>query len=220
MLLIGFIIRMKIIKRAIGLLLLCALLLVAVLNLWVVQSTKSRVYTRTENIPPYPVGLVPGTSHRLSSGSPNTYFHERMDAAAALYQAGKVKHLIVSGDNRSRYYNEPLEMKKALLARNVPASAITLDYAGLRTLDSIVRSKKVFGQQRLVIITQPFHAYRALFICRFEGIDAVALAAGQEKWNWVAWREYLARAMAVFDLYIFKTQPRYLGEPVVLPFYE
>ncbi|GIV35934.1 MAG: hypothetical protein KatS3mg032_0313 [Cyclobacteriaceae bacterium] len=211
---------MLVLKRALGFFAGFCLLLVATLNIWVVQATRHRVFHQVEALPPHKVGLVPGTSHRLSSGNPNTYFHERMNAAAALYHAGKIKHVIVSGDNRSKYYNEPLEMKKALVARGVPAAAITSDYAGLRTLDSIVRSKKIFGQEQLVIITQPAHAYRALFICQFEGIEAVALAAGPEKWNNVALREILARPMAVLDLYIFKTKPRFLGKPEILPLTE
>lgn len=213
---------MKLLKRTLLAVLSGGLVLIIVLNTWVIRSTAHLIYEQPEAVPEYPVGLVLGTSHRLSSGSPNTYFEQRMDATVQLYRLGKIKHVIVSGDNRSKYYNEPLEMKKALMARGIPSAAITLDYAGLRTLDSIVRSKKIFGQQRIIIITQAFHAHRALFICRFEGIDAVALAAGSERPDpWYSMlREYLARAMAVFDLYIFKTQPRFLGEREFLPLSE
>lgn len=210
---------MKLVRRTLLTVLLGSIILLVALNVWVVRSTSNLIYTHPETVPAYPVGLVLGTSHRLSSGHPNPYFQQRIDAAAQLFLSGKIKHVIVSGDNRSRYYNEPLEMKKALIARGIPAEAITLDYAGLRTLDSIVRSKKIFGQNRLIIVTQSFHAHRALFICRFEGIDAVALAAGNEHadpWHGML-REYLARAKAVFDLYIFNTQPRFLGEQEFLP---
>ena len=97
-------------------------------------------------------------------GSPNPFFEKRIETAAELYRIGKIDHFILSGDNRSMYYNEPMAMLKALLKKGVPASAITLDYAGLRTLDSIVRCKQIFGQNKIIIITQPFHSYRALFI--------------------------------------------------------
>jgi SanA protein len=106
-------------------------------------------------------------------------------------------------------------MKKALIKKGVPASAITLDYAGLRTLDSIVRSKKIFGQHKITIITQPFHSYRALFISRYYEMDAVAMVAEEPELDRtfkVRLREYLARTKAVLDLYIFKTDPRFLGE--------
>lgn len=213
---------MKLLKRTILAVLLGGLSLLLILNVWVVRSTANFIYTRPETIPEYPVALVLGTSHRLASGNPNPYFQQRIEAAAQLFQLGKIRHVIVSGDNRSRYYNEPFEMKKALMARGIPAAAITLDYAGLRTLDSIVRSKKIFGQQQIIIITQAFHAHRALFICRFEGIDAVAFAAGSGNPDpWIGMlREYLARGIAVLDLYIFKTQPRFLGEREFLPITE
>lgn len=213
---------MKLLKRILLAVLLGGLILLLSFNVWVVGSTRHLVYTAPETLPEYRVGLVLGTSHRLSSGIPNSYFHQRIDAAAQLYQLGKIRHIIVSGDNRSRYYNEPLDMKKALMAKGIPATAITLDYAGLRTLDSIVRSKKIFGQHQLIIITQSFHAYRALFICRYEKIKAVAFAAGfesEDPWYSII-REFFARAKAVLDLYVFNTQPRFLGEEQVLPLTE
>ncbi|MEQ8424916.1 MAG: ElyC/SanA/YdcF family protein, partial [Cyclobacteriaceae bacterium] len=161
------------------------------------------------------------TSHLLTSGAPNPFFDNRMSTAARLYKEGKIKHFIVSGDNRTRYYNEPLEMRKALVNLGIPSTSITLDYAGLRTLDSIVRSKEIFGQNEITIVTQNFHCYRALFICNYYGIDAVAYVAEEpasEHVEKVHWREYLARAKAVLDLYVLKTSPRHLGqkEPIQL----
>lgn len=184
-------------------------------NWWVVGSSTSAVYSDYQAIPSNPVGLVLGTSSRRTDGSPNPFFHNRMDAAARLYHLGKVGHIIVSGDNRSRFYNEPLEMKRALVKLGVPEAAITLDYAGLRTLDSVVRSKEIFGQDHITIITQPFHSYRAIFISRYYDIEAVALVAGEpsdEPAVSVYVREYFARAKAILDLYVLKKGPRHLGE--------
>jgi SanA protein len=200
-------------------LLLFGLLIVA--NLWVVRSTSSGIFSNYSEIPSNPVGLVLGTSSRRTDGSPNPFFHNRMAAAAQLYRLGKIGHIIVSGDNRSRFYNEPLEMKNALVKLGVPETSITLDYAGLRTLDSVVRSKEIFGQDHITIITQPFHSYRALFISRFYHIEAVALVAEEpadEPAVSVYVREYFARAKAVLDLYVLKTGPRHLGqkEPIVI----
>lgn len=190
-------------------------------NLWVVRSTSSGIFSNYSEIPSNPVGLVLGTSSRRTDGSPNPFFHNRMAAAAQLYRLGKIGHIIVSGDNRSRFYNEPLEMKNAFVKLGVPETAITLDYAGLRTLDSVVRSKEIFGQDHITIITQPFHSYRALFISRFYHIEAVALVAEEpddEPAVSVYVREYFARAKAVLDLYVLKTGPRHLGqkEPIVI----
>jgi SanA protein len=184
-------------------------------NLWVVFSTRSKVLIDQQQLQERGVALVLGTSHRMISGVPNPFFENRIATAADLYRNGKVLHFILSGDNRTRYYNEPMEMKKALMKLGVPDSAITLDHAGLRTLDSIVRCKEIFGQSNIIIITQPFHSYRALFISDYYHIDAVALVAkepSQEIAAQVYLREYLARTKAVLDLYILGTGPRHLGE--------
>lgn len=184
-------------------------------NIWIVKSTEEKVYSDLKLLPDHRIALVLGTSHRSVGGGPNPFFQYRIEMAARLYSMGKIDHFILSGDNSSRYYNEPLEMKKALIKKGVPASAITLDYAGLRTLDSVVRSKKIFGQNKITIITQPFHSYRALFISRYYDMDAVAMVAEDpelEQTFRVRLREYLARTKAVLDLYVFKTDPRFLGE--------
>jgi SanA protein len=186
-------------------------------NLWVVWSTRKRVFADPASLPANDVAVVLGTSNKLMNGQPNPFFEYRIKMAAALYEAGKVKHLIVSGDNRTKFYNEPLEMKKALMKSGVPDSVITLDYAGLRTLDSIVRCKEVFGQTKITIVTQPFHCYRALFISEYYDMNAVAVMAQEPMLESnVYFREYFARAKAVLDLYILKTAPRHLGEKELL----
>jgi SanA protein len=184
-------------------------------NIWVVSSTKNYVYTDYAKLPDHRVALVLGTSTKTTSGHPNDFFVKRMDTAAELYKMGKIDHFILSGDNRSMYYNEPIEMQKALIKRGVPTAAITLDYAGLRTLDSVIRSKEIFGQNRIIIITQPFHSYRALFISHYHNIDAVAMATEGPAYETsvkVRVREYFARTKAVLDVYVFKTAPRHLGK--------
>lgn len=192
-----------------------SILIIGLTNLWVVTSTQSRVLSDYRHLPDSGVALVLGTSHKLISGAPNPFFQNRMHTAAELYKQGKIVHFIVSGDNRTRYYNEPLEMQRALIRLGVPVAAITLDYAGLRTLDSIVRCKEIFGQDNITIITQPFHSYRALFISDYYNVNAVALVASEpnrETGARVYTREYLARAKAVLDLYLLGTTPRHLGE--------
>ncbi len=207
--------------RVLILLLVAGSAFIVISNLWVIGSTSGKVYTDASALPGHRVGLVLGTSRRLTSGQPNPYFENRMLAAAELYRLGKITHIIVSGDNRTRFYNEPMEMKKALMKLGVPDAAITLDYAGLRTLDSIIRSKEIFGQEEIIIITQPFHSYRALFISRYYNINAVALVTkepNQETSTRMYVREYFARAKAILDLYVLKTSPRHLGEkePIII----
>ena len=107
-----------------------------------------------------------------SSGRPNQYFDNRMDAAAELFNRNIISRIIVSGDNSSRYYNEPLDMRNALIQQSVPANRIHMDYAGFRTLDSVVRTKEIFGQDKIIVISQKFHNERAVFITRKKSIDA------------------------------------------------
>jgi SanA protein len=127
---------------------------------------------------------------------------------------GKVKRLLVSGDNHLHGYNEPADMKRALIAARVPANVITLDYAGLRTLDSIVRAEKVFGLRRFTIISQREHDERALLIAEHYGIDAIAYAADDVSFGYAVRahiHEWLAQVKVVLDLFILHTAPKYLG---------
>jgi SanA protein len=170
---------------------------------------------------PAPVALVLGTSRHLVGGGDNAFYFARIKAAAALFASGKVRGLIVSGDNRTQGYNEPAMMKADLVAAGVPAQYITQDFAGFRTLDSVVRAKAVFGQTRLIVVSQEFHAKRAVFIAQHTGIEAQGFAAAQPAWNWqlrVRAREVLARAAVCLDLWVLNRRPHFLGkrEPVGL----
>lgn len=186
-------------------------------NLWVVLSTKSRVFDSSGEIEPNAVGLVLGTSKKVAPNQPNLHFEHRLAAAAELYREGKVRHLLVSGDKDSRYYNEPRDMTAKLVSLEVPEEAITPDNSGYRTLDSIVRAKKIYGLDRVTIISDGFHVSRALFVARKEGLDAVAFASPPVSLRYslqARLREYLARVLVVLDLYLFDTQPNEMGEPV------
>jgi SanA protein len=188
---------------------------------WIALESWGRLHDDLETMPPCEVALVLGTSDRLPGGGPNLFFRHRMEAAAALYHAGAVRHLLVSGDNRSPYYNEPRAMQRALVELGVPAEAITLDYAGLRTLDSVVRAREIFGQEKVVIVTQRFHNRRAVFLANRLGLDAIGFNAEPVRFpNGVRprMRELLARCKAVLDVTVLNTQPRHLGdfEPIVL----
>lgn len=190
------------------------LLVPMALNVWVAGSASSRIISRPSQLPPFSVALVLGTSPYLADGGRNVFFTQRMFAAERLYKLGCVQEVLISGANPSHYYNEPQQMFQALTAWGVPADAITLDFAGFRTLDSVVRAKRIFGVDRVIIVTQRFHAYRALLLANHRGLDAVAFVPqGRDRGPpfLVAAREYLARVKAVLDIYLFHTQPRYLG---------
>lgn len=190
-------------------------------NFWVEYDTKNQVFNALPNLPNNDVALVLGTSKYTKNGYHNPYFYYRIDAAAALFHAKKVRHLIVSGDNSQKEYNEPLQMQKALLEKGVPKSAITLDYAGFRTLDSVVRSKAIFGQKRITIVSQQFHNHRALFIANHRNIEAVAFNARDVNLRLgfkTRFREYLARCKAILDIIILNKQPKFLGEKIIIKF--
>ncbi len=183
-------------------------------NFLVVSASKDKLFVDVKDVPHNKVGMVLGTSYLLANGRPNYYFVYRIRAAAALYHAGKVDYLLLSGDNGRVDNNEPMDMKRLLIEEGVPANRIYLDYAGFRTLDSVVRSKEVFGQAQMTIISQKFHNERALFLAEQNGIDAVAFNAkniGVKYGKKVLLREAFARVKAVLDVYLLRTNPKYLG---------
>lgn len=190
----------------------------ALLNCWVLITVSGQIYDDIDKIVYSDVALVLGTSRSVNGIDENPYFTHRIEAATALYFSGKVKHILVSGDNSSMHYNEPRDMHHALVERGVPDSCITMDFAGLRTLDSVVRSHKIFQQKRITIVSQEFHNYRALFIAQHYGLDAVAFNASMPVKGTckVTLREYLARPKALLDLYVLGTQPKFLGDKITI----
>jgi len=178
-------------------------------NVWVVVSTRPQSYFLVDSLPSNQVGLVLGTSKTTYDGKENLYFKYRMEAAARLFNEGKVKSLILSGNNDSKYYNEPLDMERAMLKLGVPKSALQLDYAGYRTFDSVIRSKYLFKQDHITIISQDFHNARALYIAQSEGLDAVSFAAQDVPAGYslrTLVREYLARPKAVLDVHFYRPE--------------
>lgn len=197
----------------------CCLATIVVCNQLIDKNAAGKVFNPSGSIPYTHTGLVLGTTPKLKDGRPNLYFEYRMDAAVDLYKSGKVKYLIISGDNHRNDYNEPEEMKKALLARGVPRNALYLDYAGLRTLDSVMRAKEIFGQDSLTVISQRFHNERAIYLADAFGVHAIGYNAKDvslSKGFKTQVRELLARVKVFIDLFTSK-QPKYLGEKISIP---
>lgn len=185
-------------------------------NRRVTNSAMGKCYDEVGLIPHNKVGLLLGTAPRLGNGCRNAYFDYRIEATVNLYKAGKIDYVLISGDNRKQDYNEPEEMRNALVAGGIPSEKIVLDYAGFRTLDSVVRADKVFGQKSFTIISQKFHNERALYLAEYFGIDAIALNAKDVSAFWgfkTKCREVLARVKLFIDLQIGK-QPKFLGEKI------
>ena len=181
--------------------------------------SQGKVYNSIEEVPERKIGLVLGCSKYLSNGRKNLYFQQRIDAAKELYFSDKVKFLLVSGDNSTKYYDEPTTMKKDLIALGVPGNKIYCDYAGLSTLDSVVRTKEVFNENQFIVISQGFHVRRAIYLGLAHDIDLIGYAPqgvsglGSLK---TELRECLARGKALLDVKFLNRQPKFLGEPVII----
>ncbi|EOS96344.1 outer membrane permeability protein SanA [Erwinia tracheiphila] len=209
------------VKRLIyGLIIIVILLAASALALdrWISAKTVPWVYSSLKSLPHRQVGVVLGTAKYYRSGGINQYYLYRIQGALNAYNSGKVNYLLLSGDNAQHSYNEPVTMRRDLIAAGVPPSDIVLDYAGFRTLDSIVRTRKVFDTNDFIIITQRFHCERALFIAMHMGIQAQCYAVPSPK-NMlnIRLREVGARLGALTDLYLMKREPRFLGPMVPIP---
>ncbi len=179
------------------------------------RRIRGRCYSEVEETPRHPVALVLGCTRHLRSGRPNLYFAHRIDAAAALYQAGKVERLLVSGASHRGEVDEAMSMKQALVEQGVGADAIICDHHGYRTIDSVLRAARVYGYPRIAIVSQRFHNERAIYIAERSGIEAIGFDArdvAPPHGRLVRFREFFARLRVLLDLHVFGTQPRHVEE--------
>jgi SanA protein len=185
-------------------------------RLWIEHKVRDRIYTRVEDVPPRQVAIVLGAG-LWPDGSLTPILADRVATAADLYRAGIVSKLLCTGDNRFVNYNEPQAMLEYAIRLGVPQESIVLDYAGRRTYDSCYRARAIFGVERAVVVTQRFHAARALYLCDALGVDSVAILADRRNYpiDRVVWeaREYLALALAWWDVTVRRPVP-VLGEPL------
>jgi len=192
------------------------LLLIWLCNLVITNAAEGKTFSNTNDISKNKVGLVLGTSNKLIGGLPNPYYTYRIQAALLLYQSDKVDFILVSGDNATTFYNEPQTFKNDLVKRGIPKDRIFLDYAGFRTLDSMVRAKEVFGLDSVTVISQKFHNERAIYLAEKKGLVAIGFNAediAMKNGIKVQLREYLARVKVFIDL-LFNTGPRFYGERI------
>ncbi|MDH6251337.1 SanA protein [Chryseobacterium sp. H1D6B] len=213
---------MKILKNIFKfflLLIVAGIIFIALTNYTIKKQSRPFLFNSIQTIPEIKTALLLGTGKTLNNGMPNAYFYNRIQAAADLYKSGKIKYIIVSGDNSTKEYNEPEDMQLALMKNGIPEDKIFLDFAGFRTLDSVVRAKEIFGQNKLIIISQKFHNERAVFLARKNGIEAYGYNA--EDVNKYAGlktnlREYIAKAKVYWDL-LFGVQPKFGGDKILIP---
>ena len=209
-------------KQNLRLFILVSIVFFFALTIWanfvVNQTAQPFISDDLEMLQPNNVGLLLGTSKNLKNGAPNDFFFYRIDAAVALYKSGKIKHILISGDNSKTDYDEPTDMKAELVKNGVPDSLIYLDYAGFRTLDTVVRARDVFGQNSFIVISQKFHNERAVYLARQFGIEAFGYNAKEvqaTKGFKTKMREFFARDKMFLDLF-FGIKPKFLGEKIII----
>ena len=180
------------------------------------SETKDLVTYDIQKLPNEKVGLLLGTGKFLKNGCKNLYFFNRIDATEQLYKSGKIQYILISGDNSTKNYSEPEDMQAELIKRGIPADKIVLDFAGFRTLDSVVRAKEIFGQNSFIIISQKFHNERAIFLARKYGIEAYGFNAKDVNKYFgfkTKVREYFGRAKVFVD-FLLGVEPKFGGEKV------
>ena len=186
------------------------------INVYIKDSSNGRIYSNIKEIPKNSVALLLGTSKYVKRGKINYFYKYRIDATVELFNAGKIDAILVSGDNATKYYNEPKRMRIDLIKRGIPKNKIYLDFAGFRTLDSIMRAKEIFDIKKVTIVTQKFHLERAIFIANANGIDAIGYEAksipNTKATLKMQIREFFARMKAFLDIYILHTTPKFFGK--------
>ena len=197
----------SIVKRALWVVIAIALLCLTVIvccEIAVHSASKGRLYSDVKEIPHREVGLLLGTNPKGHNGGTNQFYDRRIDAAVALYEAGKVDRFIISGATRyEEQYDEPEAMRKSLISRGVLDSILVLDGEGFHTNASIARAKEVFGADSLTIVSQRFHNERAIFMAKHNGMDAIAFNAATTNnryWRFILFlRERGSRVKAVWE---------------------
>ena len=186
------------------------------LDKYISYSAKDTIYSDSKKVPSKKAALLLGTAKYIARGKQNYFYTYRIRAAVKLWKEGKVKAIIVSGDNATKRYNETARMQKDLIKAGVPKRFIATDYAGFRTLDSIVRAEAIFDLEDYIIVSQKFHLERALFIAKTKGQKVIGFAAkdiaGTKAAHKMNEREYLARVKAFLDVYILHTEPKFYGK--------
>lgn len=206
----------KKIKRILILVLTLPILSILLSNYLIEKNAVNKIFSNVSNIKKNKVGLVLGTAKMLQNGYINLYYTYRLNAAIKLFKSGKIEYIVISGDNSTKTYDEPTDFKNDLIKAGIPENKIFLDYAGFRTLDSVVRIKEIFGQDTVTIISQKFHNERAIYLAEHFGIKAIGFNAKDVSNRYgfkTKVREYLARVKVFVDI-IFQVEPKFLGDKI------
>jgi vancomycin permeability regulator SanA len=181
---------------------------------WIRFEARGRLYADPAAVPAAPVALVLGAQVH-DDGRPSAFLAARLEVAKRLYDEGKVKALLVSGDHSRWEYDEPGTMRAWLVAHGVPERKVVVDYAGFDTYDSCQRARRIFGVHRVIVVTQTFHVARAVTVCRSVGVDALGVGDDSVRdlhyfWWKATIREQGAGVKAVWDV-ASRRDPVFLG---------
>ncbi|TYB76925.1 SanA/YdcF family protein [Bizionia myxarmorum] len=192
------------------------IILILTANFTIENNARNKTFSQVSKISKNKVGIVLGTSKRLKDGRINPYWQYRIDATVTLLQNKKIDFVLVSGDNGTKYYDEPKDFKNELLKSGIPEEQIFLDHAGFRTLDSMVRAKEIFGLSSFTVISQKFHNERAIYLAEHYGMKVIGFNArdltGKAGMK-VKTREYFARTKALIDI-LLGTKPKFSGKKI------
>lgn len=191
-------------------------ILVYIASYSIEKNAQNKTFSNSSKIKKNKVGLVLGTAKTLKNGRVNLYFKYRINATVELYYKRKIDFILISGDNSTKNYDEPTDFKNELIKHGIPAHKIFLDYAGFRTLDSVIRAKEVFGQLSLTFISQKFHNERAIYLAEKNGISAIGFNAKDVSNKYglkTQLREYLARTKVYLDI-LFGVESKFLGTKI------
>lgn len=189
-------------------------------NYSIKKETKNLIYYNLNELPKKRAVLLLGTAKYVKRGLKNYYYSYRIEATINLWRKNKIKAILVSGDNGTKYYNEPKTMYKDLIKAKIPKKYLTRDYAGFRTLDSVVRAGVIFDLKDYIIVSQEFHLPRALYIAKQKGQKAIGFVAKDIKntpaYYRMQFREYFARFKAWLDIFILNKEPKFYGKKEIV----
>lgn len=202
----------------------CFLLLIVIsllwINVYILTFSENKIVTNIDDLERKRVWLVLG-AWVFSDGNVSNIFADRLDSAILAYQKGKIKEILVSWDNATKYYNEVIPAQKYLLNRWIPQDDIHLDYAWFDTYDSLFRAKAIFWQVDIIIFTQQFHLSRSIYIANKLWINVQGYRSDRQKYlrtKYYIFREFFSRIKAFWEVEITRPNPKYLGDSIIISY--
>ncbi len=206
---------LKILKYFLNLFLIIGIIIIG-MNLFMVLSTNHQILTQTDQLEGEEIDCILVLGAGIRGNFPSPMLEDRLLSSISLYEQKRSPKILVSGDHMNKNYDEVNVMKDYLIGHKIPSQDIFMDHAGISTYDSIYRAKKIFGVKKMMIVTQKYHLYRALYIANALDIDAYGIASNPREYSNQSKREIreiLARTKDFLKV-LFKPTSKYLGEPI------